>query len=200
MKVRCSCTPTCWCCLRVSVGCQRGVMVAILRSAPLTLCFRVVEMISVTELAYDGTFTEVVDETEQDAMIIYEFPDAENEMLDFNFKAAIQISKAVRRMDLLKEYDTLHAKFKDKSSIKGYKPSSPKRKHYNKLLSSVHIQVLSMFKVEINTKPVSAHGHSTITPYFHYPGRLPCGKLCTKLVGGVNMQLWSQWRFNINHR
>ena len=76
-------------------------------------------------------------------MIICELPDAENEMLDFKSKAAIQISKAIGRMDLLKEYDTLRVKLKDKSSIKGYKPSSSEKKHYNELLSRVHTQVLS---------------------------------------------------------
>ena len=42
---------------------------------------------------------------------------------------------------------------------------------------------------------VSAHGHSTITPHFslpwvltQYTGCLPCAKLCTELVGGVNAQ------------
>ena len=42
---------------------------------------------------------------------------------------------------------------------------------------------------------VSAHGRSAITPYFSLSwaltrctGCLPCTKLCTKLVGGVNTQ------------
>ena len=54
---------------------------------------------------------------------------------------------------------------------------------------------------------VSAHGRSTITPYFLPPwaltrctGHLPCAKLCTKLVGGVNTQSQSQWWLDLDRR
>ena len=54
---------------------------------------------------------------------------------------------------------------------------------------------------------VSVHGRSTITPYFSLPwaltwctGCLPCAKLCTKLVGGVNTQWRSWWQFDLDRR
>ena len=95
--------------------------------------------------------TILANETEN-AKISCEIPHSENEMLDFKSKAAIQISKAIGRMDILKEYDTLRTKLKGKSAIKGYKPSPSEKKRYNELLSHVHTQVLSTkhkLKVEI---------------------------------------------------
>ena len=96
------------------------------------------EEASPAEMEQDAILCEVAKEIDSDHEMFHD-----RECHDLQSKAAIQISKVIGHGEILKEYDTLRVNLKKKSSKKGYKPSPSDRKHYNKLLSQVHTEVLS---------------------------------------------------------